>query len=97
VTRMAGANAYAAKLATSPKTTAYAVSNGRPRRDGYHTCDDAAPPYWTLQICESITFEAMMLLCVHQPLDIVSLLRSMRRASRRDLGDGDVEGALPTL
>lgn len=73
VTKMAGANAYAAKLAISPRITGHDVRNGRTQRSRGHTCNYASPPYWTLEVCESFSFKPEMLFCVHQTLCIVSI------------------------
>ena len=69
VTRIGGAKAYAAKLATSPITTARCEQVPRCAEDSCRrTCDDAGPPHRTLEICEAVSFKAMLLTCLHQAL-----------------------------
>jgi hypothetical protein len=75
VTRIAGANAYAAKLATSPTITVhhvriYGLVHLDVRKRWVHTRYDTGPPYWASKICEPISFEAMALFCIHQSLNI---------------------------
>lgn len=60
VTSIAGAKAYAAKLATSPITTAARQLLSLPLACPFlRTSDDASPPYRTFQVLESFSFEAM--------------------------------------
>jgi hypothetical protein len=67
VTRIGGAKAYAAKLATSPITTAWCEQVAGGAEDGRRrTCDDAGPPNGTLEICEAVSFKAMLLARLHQ-------------------------------
>lgn len=73
VTKIAGANAYAAKLATSPRTTIHVVRNRKIQHSKDHTRNYASPPYWTLKICEPFSFKPEMLFCVHQTLGRVSI------------------------
>ena len=66
VTRIAGAKAYAAKFAISPRTTARPISLrfcrglARCRRP---TCDNASPPYRTFQIFVALAFKSMSFAC----------------------------------
>lgn len=72
VTRIAGANAYAAKLATSPMATRthsvslsfYSNRQGLPS----HTCNNTAPPDGTLQIGKPLAFKPMSFRGLHQTL-----------------------------
>lgn len=74
VTRMAGAKAYAAKLAASPMATAHIQDSvsiysleGVPW-SLKRTRSNPTPPDWTFQVRETLAFETMSLGGVHQSL-----------------------------
>lgn len=87
VTRIGGAKAYAAKLATSPMTTGQCEQVGKRAEDGRgRTCDDAGPPNGTLEICEAISFKAMLLTCLHQAFFRNDKTRSLYSLAREFAG-----------
>ena len=70
VTKIAGANAYAAKLAISPRATAK-IRQHFPsllRHELWPTCNHACPPYWVLEISETFTLKTRPICSLHQPL-----------------------------
>lgn len=72
VTRMAGAKAYAAKLHTSPTTTAFRLSvysASRSRGGRYPlTCADASPPQGVPEVYEALSLESMCFACLVETL-----------------------------
>ena len=72
VTRIAGANAYAAKFAISPTITGDMISKTSTGEiEQTRTCYDTCPPYRTLQIRKSISFKAVSFFCVDKPLPML--------------------------
>ena len=70
VTKIAGANAYAAKFAISPTITVRILLAKFPRVvcKLIRTCYYATPPYRTPQVCEPISFETVSFFGIYQPL-----------------------------
>ena len=78
VTRIAGAKAYAAKLATSPIPTAKKTLSplSLPVNGTVDcTCKDTTPPNRTLEVREAFSFETVSLRRLHQPLTAKSASR----------------------
>jgi hypothetical protein len=73
VTKMAGANAYAAKLKISPRTTTRSqlCDSAICEQSARLTCDHARPPSWVLHVRKTLAIEAVFLcrgiktLCAH--------------------------------
>jgi hypothetical protein len=109
VTRIGGAKAYAAKLATSPITTGWCEQVARGVEDGRRrTCDDAGPPNGTLEICEAFSFKTMLLTGLHQAFFRNDKTRSLyslvvgfaglevgRITYRKCRGDGQCQSDIP--
>lgn len=76
VTRIAGAKAYAAKLAISPRTTAGQLISlaleQKPRKP--RTSDNTSPPQRTFQIRETVSLKAMSFGRLHQTLSHINQL-----------------------
>lgn len=72
VTRMAGAKAYAAKLHTSPTTTAYHLLVCRASQSRVWswslTCANAGPPQGIPEVYEALSLEAMCFACLVETL-----------------------------